>query len=351
MSFTPYNAPLLSGLLGDMEIAAHFSVKADIAAMLKFESMLAKAQVETGLISEDHAKDIAATCDGFEPDMKALQQGSAQDGMAVPEFIQQLRGACDREVAASLHFGSTSQDVVDTSLTMRLVEVNRILQARLTGVTEELASLEKRYGERELMARTRMQAALPVNVADRLQQWHRPIKQHLASFGDIKSNLHVVQLGGPVGTLSKMRDNGPEIRAKLAELLELNDPGEVWHTDRARLNAYCNWLCGLCGCLGKLGQDAALMAQNGIEEISFDDAGSSSAMAHKRNPIKAEMLVTIARFAATLNAGMQHNMIHEQERSGAAWTFEWLIIPQLCVATGASLRNADTLLKSITNIA
>ncbi|MGI9352206.1 MAG: 3-carboxy-cis,cis-muconate cycloisomerase [Rhizobiaceae bacterium] len=350
MSFTPYNAPLLSSLLGDVEIAANFSVKSDIDAMLKFEAALARAQSEFGLIPEEHIQIIEQTCLEFEPDMMLLQSGVAQDGMAVPELIRQLRLACGDEVSPSLHFGSTSQDVVDTSLALRLVAVNNLLNQRLTQILEAIEIIDKNFGDKVLLARTRMQAALPVTVTHRLEQWHNPLEDLAANYEKIADSIHVVQLGGPVGTLAKMNGKGPEIRVRLAQLLELNDPGEIWHTDRTRLATYCNWLAGICSVLGKVGQDIVLMAQNGIDELSFEGAGSSSAMAHKQNPVKAEMLVTLARFSATLVSGMHHNAVHEQERSGISWTYEWLVVPQLCVVAGASLRNANLLLRSVTGI-
>jgi 3-carboxy-cis,cis-muconate cycloisomerase len=334
-----------------MEVAAHFSVKSDIEAMLRFEAMLAKSQTEAGLIPQDHCEDIERACASFEPDIPTLQTGVVRDGMAVPEFVRQLRDACSEEAAPSLHYGSTSQDVVDTSLILRLVRVNAGLEQRLADVLHELSALNEKFGERTLMARTRMQAALPVKVTDRLHAWSGQLITHQNAFRAIKDQLHVVQLGGPVGNLEKMGEKGSQVRAALAEHLGLADPGCAWHTDRTRLYVYCSWLTDVCGALGKIGQDILLMAQNEVDEISFEETGGSSAMAHKKNPIKAEVLVTIAKFTAALNSGMQHNKIHEQERSGVAWTFEWLMVPQLCVATGASLRNTSTLLKSVKAIA
>lgn len=350
MSFTPFNAPLLSGLLGDMEIASRFSVKADIEAMLKFEAALARAQVAAGLVPIEHAEKIEEICSSFEPDLGALQGGVVRDGMAVPNLVQQLRIACGGEVAASLHFGATSQDLVDTSLTMRLVDVNQVLKKRLGEAMNSLEELENRFGDNPLMARTRMQAALPVTVKHRLQQWRAPLVDLQDSLTGIAEQLHVVQLGGPVGDLAKMEGKGETVRADLAKALGLNDAGGVWHTDRSRLLAYCNWLSSLCGAIGKIGQDVALMTQNEIAELKFEGAGTSSAMAHKQNPVLAEVLVTLSRFSATLVSGMHHNQVHEQERSGISWTFEWLVLPQLCIAAGASLRSLNALLASTTDI-
>jgi len=350
MSYTPFNAPLLSDLLGDREIAAQFSVKADIHAMLEFESALAKAQSAQGLIPNDASALIVEACDNFEPDMQALQDAVATDGMAAPEFVRQLRASCAEDAKDYLHFGSTSQDVVDTSLTLRLKNVNAVLRAGLQRVISALQAMLDKHGNRELMGRTRMQAALPVTVARRVTQWVQPLQSRLRELETIAISVEAIQLGGPVGTLGKMKDRGDVVRKQMADQLGLSDPGNCWHTDRARLLNYCNWLSMTSSSFGKLGQDFALMAQNELAEVSFASAGSSSAMAHKQNPVKAEILVTLAKFAASLNSGMQQSAVHEQERSGVNWTLEWMLVPQLCVATGAGLNNAERLISSVTNL-
>ncbi len=349
MSFTPFNAHLLSPLLGDMELAQHFSVKSDVECMLSFEVALAVAQAEAGMIPDDAAAKINEACGGFEPDMGALQIGVERDGMAVPEFIAQLRRACD-EASEFLHLGTTSQDVIDTSLTLRLQRVNSILRKRLVDLVKQLANLDRKFGKREMMGHTRMQPALPIRVSHRLSNWSFPLEKQLASLDQIERELHVVQLGGAVGDLKTMAEKAEAVRRKLAKELGLNDPGRSWHTDRSCLIAYCNWLAQTCAQLGKIGQDFLLMARDGSDEFSFHDAGGSSAMAHKQNPIRAEALVAQARFVATLAGGMQQAAIHEQERSGSAWTLEWMIIPQITIETGASLKNAARLLGTITSI-
>ena len=175
-------------------------------------------------------------------------------------------------------------------------------------------------------------------------------EEQIAAFDAIEAELHVVQLGGPVGDLQKMGKKGADVRKRLAEELQLGDPGASWHTDRSRLIGYCNWLTQTSAGLGKIGQDFALMAQDAAREISFKDAGGSSAMAHKQNPIKAEVLISQARFAAVLASGMDQAAIHEQERSGSAWALEWMILPQIAVVAGASLNNTISLLGSITDM-
>lgn len=350
MSFTPYNAPLLSGLLGDMEVAQQFSVKADLHAMIRFEVALARAEAEAGVVPAEAAERIELASRTFSPDILALAQATAQDGMAVPEFVSQLRAAVGSPHNVCVHVGCTSQDLIDTSLVLRVREVNALLVERLEAAMRLLKDLSERFGTRALMAQTRMQAALPVTVADRIDLWLAPLQRCRERFETLTENLYVLQFAGPVGTLDGLDGKGSEVRRRLAEELGLYDPGGSWHTNRAVITDYSNWLSSITSALGKLGQDIVLMAQNERDELVFTGAGTSSAMPHKRNPVQAETLTTIARFNATLVSGMHHASLHEQERSGAAWGLEWMLLPQLCVATAASLRNAERLLGSITSM-
>ncbi|MEM8838235.1 MAG: 3-carboxy-cis,cis-muconate cycloisomerase [Pseudomonadota bacterium] len=350
MSFTPFNAPLLAGVLGDLEVAASFSVKADLAEMIRFEIALAKAEFEAGVIPEEAASVIRESLGDFEPDVRALAAAAETDGMSVPNLIAQMREKIGEPHAGHLHFGSTSQDVIDTSLILRLKTVDRILMDRLTKILARIETLETDFGEKAFTARTRMQDALTVTVADRLRIWKAPLLAARARHGDLTERLYRLQFAGADGTLHKLGEKAVEVRARLAANLDLNDPGGSWHTERSSLVDYVNVLSALSAGLGKIGQDFALMAQNERDELAFDGGGKSSAMAHKQNPVRAELLITLHRFMATLAGGMHQSQVHEQERSGAMWALEWMLIPQACVACGASLRQTERLLASITRL-
>lgn len=350
MSYTPFNAPILAGLLGDPEIVAHFSIRSDIAAMLRFEAALAQAEGEAGVIPHAAVEAIAAACVRFEPDLKALGEATARDGVVVPEFVRQLKAVVGGDAASFVHFGATSQDVIDTSLILRLWSVATILAGRLVELRDAFDGLSQRFGERRLIGRTRMQAALPITVADRVGDWKRPLLAHEDRLNERSAHLFRLQFGGAVGTLDKFGDKADAVASGLAGRLGLAPCADDWHSDRSAIAEFAGWLSLVSGSLGKFGQDVALMAQNGIDEIVLSGGGGSSAMPHKQNPVKAEILVTLARFNATLISGMHQSLVHEQERSGAAWTLEWMLLPQMCVATGASTRTALDLLSSIVSI-
>jgi len=350
MSFTPFNAPLLSNILGDLETAAFFSVKADLDAMLTFEVALAQVQAESGVIPADAAARIAEVAETFAPDVRALSAAAGRDGLIVPAFVRQLREAVGDVHAEHVHVATTSQDLIDTSLVLRLKQVDAVLLARMDAVLERLNDLAERYGQHQLMAQTRMQPAIPITVADRLALWSEPLRRHRKAHAALAKEIYTLQLGGPVGTLDGLGEKAATVRRALARKLDLVDPERCWHTDRAPLVAYTSWLSQITGTLGKLGQDIALMAQSSRDAIAYTNGGTSSAMPHKNNPVKAESLVTLARFNATLIAGLHQSLVHEQERSGAAWSLEWMLLPQMVVATGAALRNATDVIGSIETI-
>jgi 3-carboxy-cis,cis-muconate cycloisomerase len=225
---------------------------------------------------------------------------------------------------------------------LRLKAVAFVFSIRLSGIIHALRDLDTQCGARPLMGRTRMQAAIPISVSDRLRAWREP----LGTYRDrLTEQRFPVQFGGAAGTLDRFGDTAADVRARLAQELGLTDAPQ-WQSQRGLVADLANLLSLISGSLGKFGQDVALLAQAG-DEIALAGGGGSSAMAHKQNPVAAETLVALARFNAVQLAGIHQSLVHEQERSGAAWTLEWLILPQMVMATGVSLRLALELVGNI----
>lgn len=348
MTVSPFDHPLLSALLGDEEASRHFSVEAEIEAALAFESALAEVQAENDIIAKDAAAAIVSGLSSFRPDTALLRAAVARDGVMVPELVRQIRMAVGEPHGQKVHFGATSQDVIDTGLMLRLKSVVEHLGLLLTETIIRLTSLDERFGGRALAGVTRMQPAIPIKVADRVRAWRVPLQRHQERLPELSRRLLVLQLGGAAGTLEKLDDEGPAVRAALAARLGLADAPQ-WQSQRDALADFSGWLSLVTGSLGKFGQDIALMALGGTE-IELSGGGGSSAMPHKQNPVKAEALVALARFNATQLAGMHQALVHEQERSGSAWTLEWLLLPQMAVATAASLRLAAELAAQVESL-
>jgi 3-carboxy-cis,cis-muconate cycloisomerase len=337
----------LRSLADDPAIDALFSEQAEIEAMLAFEAALAEAEAAAGVIPQDAVSAIAQGCRAFQPDIASLHAGIVKDGVVVPSFVAALRAQVDEPQRKWLHFGATSQDAIDTALVMRLKRAVVLIETRLLDIIAALETLRARDGRLRLMAQTRMQQALPFTAADKVDTWIRPLQRHQERLLEILPRLLVVQFGGPVGTRSDLDGKGDAIAGALAERLGLG-VAAAWHTARDNIAEFANWLSLLSGALGKIGADVALMAQNEIGAVRIAGGGASSAMPHKSNPVAAEVLVALGRFNAGLLGTLHQALVHENERSGAAWTIEWLVLPQMLSATAAGLAHAAQLIGNLT---
>jgi len=340
---------LLSALAGDAEIEALLSDAAQLAAILRFEAALARAEAEVGLISSEAARDIETAISAFTPDWSGLLEGTTRDGVVVPTLMAQLRDTLPARSRSALHLGATSQDALDTALVLQLAAILPVILTRIAAIRAQLTTLVERHGGNDLMAHTRLQAALPFTVAGKLATWDHPLDRHRSALEAMSADLLVVQLGGPIGDRSSFGGHGDAIAESLGGMLGLGFAAP-WHTNRDRIVGLGSRLAMLAGSLGKIGADIGVMAQSEIGSIKLRGGGTSSAMPHKANPVAAELLVALARQAAGLAGTLQHALVHENERSGAAWTLEWLTLQPLIIAVAASLRITLTVLSSVVEL-
>lgn len=341
----PFEHPWLGGLLGDDEAAAVWSAERQLSHMLAFEAAWSRACGAAGLFDEEQAEAAARTIEQAEIDPSSLRDGMARDGVPIPALVRQLRAEAGA-AAEAVHDGATSQDVVDSALALTLQETSNLLQERLETLLDALDALAERFGAVPLMGRTRMQAAREIRVADRIASWSLPLSDHLERLARLRGIVERVQLGGAAGDRAALGAQAEEIVAGVAGELGLQ-AAEVWHARRDGIADYASFLSLVSGSLGKMGQDICLMAQQGLDEITLSGGGGSSAMAHKRNPVKAEVLVALARFNAVQVSAIHQALVHEQERSGAAWTLEWMVLPQMAQATARGLALALELVESV----
>lgn len=343
-------AGFLDLLLGDPDLDAFLSAEADLVAMLRVEVALARACGECGLIPADTAQVIELAAADFRPSMDLLTRDTLRDGIVVAGLVKQLRVHVGEPHGQHVHFGATSQDIIDTAFAIRLAAILAMFDGRLRLLVDTLKTLEARFGTDRLMGRTRMQAAIPIAAGDRLAVWRGLVQRAHAALDAARAANLILSLAGPAGNADKFGDKASLVRDVMAVQLRLSVPDYVPHAARDRIAALGGWLSQVTGALGKIGQDVALMAQNEISEIELSGAGGSSAMAHKQNPVLAEVLVTLARYNAVQVSGLQQALIHEQERSGAAWTLEWMILPSMLNATGTALLHAQAMLDAVKRI-
>ncbi|MFK8081575.1 MAG: 3-carboxy-cis,cis-muconate cycloisomerase [Granulosicoccus sp.] len=344
MGLGPFDHPWLSGLFADEAMVAIWSAEKTLQHMLSFECAWSRSLGVAGLCDCTEAQAAAEAIECASIDLTSLHKGTARDGVPVPDLVAQLKKVTD---SGAVHIGATSQDVVDTSLVLVLRDTSDLITRRLQDLIAQIDTLENRFGDASLMGRTRMQAATPITVRDRLQSWRLPLQSHCLRLENLRPTIEKVQIGGASGDRAALGNHAQTVVAEVAAALGLAPTQRCWHAMRDSVVEYASFLSLVSGTLGKMGQDVALMSQQGIEEIATIGGGNSSAMAHKQNPVLAELLITIARFNAVQVSGMHQAMVHEQERSGSAWSLEWMILPQMALATGRSLAAGSEICRSI----
>lgn len=344
----PADSAIYSMLFNDEETAHLFSDSAELRAMLLVEGSLARVQGTLGVIPAEAAAFIDRASREVEIDPAALAAETARNGVPVPALLAAFRKAGAAEHMQYLHWGATSQDIMDTALALRLKRLLDLWEARLSGLITDLGLLAALHAELPMAGRTYGQVAVLTSFGAVVASWGRPLLRHRARLAGIRQDIEIVSLSGAAGTLSAMGPQGPAVRAALAKALGLRDPGASWHAERDGLAALGGWMAGLCGSLGKMGADLILLSQSGIAEVADAGAGGSSTMPQKQNPVGPAVLVALARQSAGLSATMQGSLVHGLQRDGAAWFTEWLTLPPLCTATGRGLTLARELAIHIT---
>ena len=342
-----FDHPWLSGLFADDEIAALWSAEAQLSHMIAFEAAWSRHGHLAGLWSEAEGALAATAIEAVSLAPEELRDGTALDGVCAPALVRLLKA---RTGANAIHKGATSQDVIDTATALSLVRSLDLIDQRLDRLASDLAALEDRFGPIPVMGRTRMQAAVPITVADRVQTWRLPLAAHRERLAQLRPRVALVQIGGAAGDRAALGDGADAVCNAVAKDLGLSAPPQSWHAMRDGMAEAASLMSLITGTLGKMGQDICLMAQQGIDEIALAGGGGSSAMPHKQNPVLAEVLVTLARYNAVQLSGLHHAMLHEQERSGAAWALEWMLLPQMVQATGRALVVATDVASQITSI-
>ncbi|MBP5857458.1 3-carboxy-cis,cis-muconate cycloisomerase [Marivibrio halodurans] len=336
----------LGDLFDDSEASEIWSAERQIKLMLLFEAAWSRSLGDAGVISDDDAEKAAMAIETFEPDVEAIARETARDGLPVPELVRQLRMHVG-PLEGCVHRGATSQDVIDTALALTIGATLDRLQTRTSALDRDLDGVIARFGGRHLMAKTRMQAAKPITVADRVSVWRGSFAACADRIDGVRTRAVRLQFGGAVGDRNVLDGKASAVAAAMSRRLGLPDPGRAWHADRAGVVEFADLLSAISGASGKMGQDLCLMAQARGDELKLSAGGRSSAMPHKNNPILAELLVTLARFNATQVGAMHQALVHEQERSGAAWVLEWMVLPQMAEVSMRSLAAARELLSKI----
>jgi len=323
-----------------------FSDAAFLRAMLAFESALARAQADEGLLPAAHADAIAKACDALDVDLDAfVAEGKQSATLAVP-LVRLLKAAVPNEVAQHVHLGATSQDVLDTANALCLKTCLDEADHSLDAAVRALAARAREHRATTMTGRTLMQPAIPITAGLKIARWAVALDADRTRLAEAQETGLAVQLGGPVGALEALGDRHAAVRYRMALALGLAD-APSWHSHR---NAWIDLLdrIGLVVLTaGKIARDVSLSMQPEVGEMMEaaprEGVGRSSAMPHKRNPVYCAHALAAATRLPGLLAIVHAGALAEHERALGGWQAELATVADIAQALGASLDFLDTL--------
>ncbi|MEH2536141.1 MULTISPECIES: 3-carboxy-cis,cis-muconate cycloisomerase [unclassified Bradyrhizobium] len=336
-------SPLLAPMLSSAAMRAVCDDTASLQNMLDFEAALARAEAAAGVIPASAADPITSTCRAESFDIAALADAATKAGnLAIPLVKALTANVAKSDAAAAryVHWGATSQDVIDTAAMLGLRAGIDVLLADIDGAIAGFAGLARRHRHTPVVARTWLQHALPMPFGLKLAEYAAALHRSKLRLQRVRSEGLALQFGGAAGTLAALGDKGLAVAEKLAKELKLPLPDAPWHTHRDRIAEAASVLAIVAGTCGKIARDVSLMMQTDVGEAfepSGEGRGGSSTMPHKRNPVAAASALAAATVAPNLAATILAAQVQDHERSAGPWHAEWPTLPTLLLVTSGAL--------------
>src|SRR5258707_11050971 len=334
---------LLAPMLSSAAMRAVCDDVAYLQHMLDFEAALARAEAATGVIPASAAGPIAKACKANSFDLAALAEAATRSGNLAIPLVQALTAEvakADADAARYVHWGATSQDVIDTAGMLTLRAAIDALLPDLDRAIAGFAKLARQHRNTGVVARTWLQHALPMPFGLKLAEYAAALHRSRVRLQRLRSKGLALQFAGAAGTLAALGDKGMVVAEKLAQELKLPLPDAPWHTHRDRLAEAASIFAVLTGTCGKIARDVSLMMQTDVAEAfepSGEGRGGSSTMPHKRNPVAAASAVAAATMAPNLAATIFAAQVQDHERGAGPWQAEWPTLPMLLLVTSGAL--------------
>lgn len=325
------------------ELAAATGSRAWLAAMLEAESALAGALADVGVIPAEAAAAIGASCaDPDRFDLGSLGRAARDGGNPVIPLVAALTEAVPGDARAFVHWGATSQDILDTAAALVSRRAVALVDTHLAGLASACAAQARRHRATLMPGRTLLQAALPITFGFKAAGWLAATLDARRILGAPSERL-AGQLGGAVGTLAALGADGPAVARRFAQITGLPEPLIPWHTARQRVAELGCALAIVAGTAAKITGDIALLAQTEVGEAAEPappGRGGSSTLPHKRNPVAAAAVSTAARRCSALVPVLLGALVAEHERALGGWQAEWETLSELLALAGSAAARA-----------
>jgi 3-carboxy-cis,cis-muconate cycloisomerase len=322
-----------------------------LQAMLDAEAALARALESAGQAPPGAGAAVTAAAQAAGFDAGEIGRQAALTGNPVPALVRALSARVEPGVRAAVHTGATSQDIIDTAMMLLARRALRVIEGDLAVAAGAAAGLAREHTGTVMAGRTLLQQAVPVTFGLVAAGWLTAIDEARERLAEVRTGRLAAQFGGAAGTLASLGEAGPAVAAAFAAELGLAQPVLPWHTDRLRLVELAAALAGACAATGKVARDVTLLAQSEVAEVAEGDAGGqaggSSAMPHKRNPVAAVLVLGSTRRTPHLLASLTAAAEHEHQRAAGAWHAEWEPLADLLRLTGSAAAWAAAMLSGL----
>ena len=342
MPSTVFDSAIFRDAFGSPAMRAIFSDEALVARYVEVEVALAKVQGALGLIPAAAAMAIGTGADASKLDMAKLKTETDLVGYPIVGVVHQVQKQCG-DAGRYLHWGATTQDIMDTAVVLQVRAGLEIIEADITALRGILADLSKRYRDTPMAGRTHLQQALPVTFGYKTAIYLAMFDRHAERLVQLKPRVLVGQFAGAAGTLASLGDKGFEVQKALCEELGLGVPVSTWHVARDGLAEVINFFGLVTGSLGKIALDVMIMASTEFGELYepfVKGRGASSTMPQKRNPISSELMLAACKGVRQHAGLMLDAMVQDFERATGPWHAEWMAIPESLVLTAGALNQA-----------
>lgn len=334
---------LVNALGSAAATAEAFSDAATLRHMLRFEAALAEATAAAGLIPKRAAKTIVSACNASLYDAVPLAAAARRTATLTVPVVRSLTEEVakrDPQAAEYVHWGATSQDVIDTAVVLQLGEALPPLLKFLDGIVGSFAKLAKKHRATPMLGRTLLQPATPLALGQKIAGWASDIDRAQRRLAGSFAETQVLQFGGASGSLTALGREAEPVMKSMAKALKLALPAAPWFTQRVRVAALAQDSALVVGTLAKAARDISLMMQIEVGEAaepSGPGRGGSSTMPHKRNPVGAALVLAAAARAPMLAATIVAAMPQEHERALGGWQAEWPTLAALIEALGSAV--------------
>ncbi len=346
MGSTVFDSVLFRDMFGTAEMRAVFSDEALVGRYIEAEVALARAQARLGVVPKDAAKAIEAAGKSITIDFNKLRHETEIVGYPILPLVHQLSAAAG-EAGGFVHWGATTQDIMDTANVLQIRAALEIVARDLREVRDILKAMAKKYRDTPMAGRTHLQQALPVTFGYKAAVWLSSIDRHIERVEQALPRILLGEFSGAAGTLASVGEGGLEMQKLFCEELGLHQPSITWHVARDGIAEAVTLLGLITGTLGKIATDVMLLSSSEFGEVAepfVPGRGASSTMPQKRNAISSELMLAAAKAVRQHVATMLDGMIHDLERATGPWHLEWVSLPESFLLTASSLANAKFML-------